>query len=154
MTDKEILALFKLDNYKLVKEVPLDDRNTIYLHRDGRWVHIMDNYFYSLWHQQSFREQINELGEKYEIFSCTAGDVDKSFDFKYYKNGKKIREYVVASPNYNDQVIKVDIGEPLFGESKALQNEDELNKILCVAEQLGIVLPKNADQILIYKKEE
>lgn len=143
-SDLEILSLLNLE---IVKEIYLnniiqDEENYIYLSRDENWVHLMDNLLYSHWYSKEFSNQIEKLGKKLEIFTCSVGDSDLSFDFKYYNNGKKVREYVVESPNYIDEILKLDIGIPIKGEQEGLKKDDQLERVLFIAQQLGVKLPK------------
>jgi hypothetical protein len=151
-SDSEILEFFNLGRGK---EVENDESFTgefcIHLFRNSNWICLMDNWFYTYRHSEKFSNRINELGKEYEIFTCTVGNADLYFDFKYFKNGQKIREYVVESPNYNDEVLKTDFGTPLYGEQECLKLEDQLDRVLSIACHLGIELPKNENEIKCYK---
>lgn len=151
-TDTEILELFDLgDHIETAIRNDLSDEHCIYMSRDDSWVHLMDNYFYTHWHSKKFSMKVEELGKTYELFSCSAGDCDLSFDFKYYKNGVKIREYIVESPNYDNEILKVNFGEPLLGEREALQRVDHLERVIHIASSLGIELPTELKQIKCYE---
>ncbi len=163
--DAEVLELLELGEGKLlnpdvtidIKQV--DEESSAYLFRNENWIHIIDSWYYSLWHSQMLSDRIEELGKKLEIFTCSFGDVDESFDFRYFKGGKKVREYIVDSPNWNNQVVRVDFGEPLQAELIILNKRDEVSKddeirnILQIAESLGIQLPKSAEGIKCYQLE-
>ena len=150
--DEELLELLGLHKCKEI-EIPKDfeDENCIYISNDTSWIHIMDNYYYTFWQSDALSVRIEELGEKYEIFTFSVGDSDLSFDFKYFKNGTKIREYIVTSPNYNDEVIEVNNGTPLFGETEGLKKKDQFDRIIYIADSLGIILPEKEEEIRCYK---
>lgn len=151
-TDQEILELFDLgDNKETAIRNDLSDKYCIYMSRDDNWIHLMDNYFYTHWHSKNFSMKVEELGRNYELFSCSVGDCDLSFDFKYYKNGNKIREYVVESPNYNDEILKVNYGEPLLGENEGMQKNDQFNRVTHIASSLGIEIPTDLNKIKCYE---
>ncbi|MFT5618169.1 MAG: hypothetical protein ACI85I_001400 [Arenicella sp.] len=159
MNDKDVLELLDLGKGNLVETTEaedgeyLDDENCTYIYKCRNWVHIMDSWFYSLYHSQKLRSRIEELGKSYEIFTCSVGDSDRSFDFRYFKNGEKVREYIVDSPNYNDQIVRIDFGSALSSEKEALQKKDESDTVLHIAESLGVQLPKSAEGIKCYKLE-
>ncbi|WP_422107015.1 hypothetical protein [Winogradskyella sp.] len=155
-TDIEILSLF---NFEIRSEVNLNNEfhgteNHIYMSRDDNWIHIMDNFFYSLWYSEAVSQRIEHLAETYEIFTCSVGDVDLSFDFNYYKNGKKVREYVVESPNYVDEILKKNVGNPLKGEYEGLKLSDQLESVIYIAKELGIKIPKKENEITCYEIQQ
>ena len=151
-SDKEILELLELGNNREVAlRGDFNDRNCIYLSRDKNWVHIMDNYCYTHRGSQKFSNRVDELGKQYELFTCTVGDSDCSFDFRYFRGGKKIREYIVASPNYNDEVLMVDYGVPLPGESEGLKKADQFERVTYIAGALGIEIAAELKKIRCYE---
>jgi len=124
-------------------------RNPVYIIRGQEWVHIMDNGSYYLWHLTEIRTRLAELGNRYELFYCSVGDIDYSFDFCYYQNGRLIRHYVVPAPTFNPNklVVEKDMGEPLPGELQALQYREPYNMIMALAHSLGIDLRHQAKAI-------
>lgn len=151
-SDQEISLLLNLGKINEVSDLEFfDDRNCIYLSRDDNWVHVMDNWFYTHWHSKELSERIEMLGRKLEIFTCSIGDCDLSFGFRYFKAGEKVREYIVESPNYNDEVLKRDFGLPLDGEAVGLKEENQLEKVIYIAKQLGIKIPTENCEIKCYE---
>jgi len=151
-SDIEILELFNFNEIELVKNSKEgNDENCIYLFRDGEWVHIMDNFYYTHWHSTQFQSCINDLGKNYEVFSCRLKDVDESYDFSYYRNGKLVRQYITESPNYSDIEIKVNLGEQLQSELQLKGKSKNVDIPIIVANSLGIKLAQNRDGILCYE---
>lgn len=151
-SDIEIFKLFNFNKIELVENSREgNDQNCLYLFRDGEWVHIMDNYYYTHWHSTQFHSCINELGKIYELFSCRLKDVDESYDFSYYRNGKLLRQYITQSPNYSDIEVKVNKGGKLPIELQLMENSENVDIPIIVANSLGIRLAKNRDKILCYE---
>ncbi len=151
-SDGEILELLELEHCEL-----FDYGDYVHISQDANWVHVIDNDAYQLWYSQKLTNRIEELGKEYEIFTCSVGEPDLSFDFRYFRDGKKIREYVVESPNYDDQIIITDFGSPILGEEILVHEElvkgHQLAVVLHIAESLGIQLPKSAEGIKCYQLE-
>lgn len=149
----EILELLGLGACDLVVGMveDLHDDACIYIYNDKNWIHLMDNWFYSNWHSTSLHDRINVLGQTLEIFTCSVGDTDLSFNFKYYKDGVKRREYIVTSPNDNDEIISLNFGQPLAGEKEGLKQEDQLKRVTYIAKSLGIKFPKTMYDLRCYQ---
>jgi len=126
-------------------------KDALHVYRKRDWVHLMDNWWYTFWHSEALSKRVEVVGEMLEIFVCSRGDADESFDFKYFKEGKKIREYVVESPNYSDEIVKIDWGNPLPGEAEGLKQKDQLHRITHIAKSLGIRFPSALSEIQSYQ---
>lgn len=150
-SNETILNILGFDQVELVSnDAESHDKDCIYIYRDKGWVHLMDNFYYTQWHSKNFKNGIKELSNKYEIFTCRLEDVDDSYDFNYYKDGKLIREFESFSPNFSDVIIEKNIGRPLRGEVDFL-NSNDVFKPLVIVKYLGIALAKTRDDIVCYK---
>jgi len=149
--DLEVLKLLQItsDIAQAYDELTTEDFE-IFVSRDDQWIHVIDNFFWMLNQSENVTKSIEALGVHYDIFTCSVGDADLSFDFKYFKNGKLRREYVVKSPNFNDEVISINFGIPLSGEKEGLQKKDQLDKVLFIAHSLGIDIPKDFEKLTAY----
>lgn len=126
--------------------------NIFYTTTQDEWVHIMDSYSYNLWHMSILRDRLHELGRNVDaLFWGSVGDSDHSFDFIYYKNGKLVRKYIVEDPTYQKGIVTENIGSPLEGESNALLQEDERDKVLEIAKLLGIKLKHKKENIICFR---
>ena len=151
-TDETILQLFGFQEIEQVSiQQDRNDKNCIYFYKDGDWVHLMDNYYYTHWHLKDFNSRIYELGKEYEIFTCRLKDVDESYDFIYFKNGKLKREYLSYSPDYTEIIVTADYGDKLAGESVPSSFQNDYDRPLLIAKGVGIRLAKTEDEILCYK---
>ena len=128
-----------------------NDKNCIYLYRQGEWVHIMDNYYYTHWCSSEFQTSINELGKIYEVFTCRLKDNNDSYDFSYYRNGILLRQYISESPNYSDVIVKINTGEKLSAELEINQIMINMDIPLIIAKSLGIELATKRENILCYE---
>lgn len=60
------------------------DNRHFYLARSKDWLHIMDDGYYTLWNDQTFRERIPALSRHFPIFTCWVGDTEDSFGFRLF----------------------------------------------------------------------
>jgi hypothetical protein len=135
-SDAELLARFTLGSYRRASGVALLARLAV-ISDDGAWTMLADDMRYTLWHMSTTRPAIEAVAKQHDVFACTEGDADRSFDFVYFKNGQLVRKYAVSSPLYSDRVVEHDFGVPLPGEA-ALLSKDGNNIGLDLAGTLGI----------------
>lgn len=109
----------------------------VFYARLGEWGCVMDSFWYGLWHTKEVWINIERLGEKYEVFCFSVGDSDCSYDFAYYKDGKKVRELVIIDPEYNNPKVSVDFGDKLDGE-KGTDINGSIKSLLNLGQSLGI----------------
>ncbi|GAB5532510.1 MAG: hypothetical protein Roseis3KO_42870 [Roseivirga sp.] len=112
----------------------------------------MDDPMYSLWFDKEIRDRLKALSQEFDIFSCSVGDIDASYDFRYYQKGKITREFVVEDPKMNGGKIVTDSGSPLPGEK--VIKKDQLEKVLHIARSLGITVKHNLSDIRCYERPE
>jgi len=118
----------------------------------GEWMGLADDWFYTTWYSPSTVLATAELALSHDVFTCTVGDTDASFDFAYYRNAALVRRYVVTDPNFRGGSVVEDIGERLPAEAELLDSgRDQLDIILGLAESLGIRTMYNEDQVRIYE---
>ena len=151
--DFDLLQAFGLSTYRRAKWLWCLERYAV-LADDGQWMMVADDWRYTLWHMSSTRPAIENLGRNYEVFACTIGDCDHSFDFVYYSGGRLIRRYMVADPDFRGGKVVENFGEPLPGELVAFREADELDIVLKVAASLGIRVNYTKRDIRVYKPAE
>jgi hypothetical protein len=136
-SDEELLSLLGLKSH-----IPMsndeDAISSLYLTDSNGWINIIDDWLYSLWYSSEFRTNVELLAKKYEVFWCSIGEADDSYDFSYYKNGLLQRKYVVEDPDYTKGHVTESIGQPLTAEAEALTKKDNLDKVLLIAKSIGI----------------
>lgn len=120
---------------------------------DG-WFHIMDDWNYTLWFDSGLIQRIQNLSNLFEIFTCSIGDCDYSFDFRLFKDGEIKREFVVEDPNINGGVVTKNFGDKLQGEEEALEKKDILERVISIAQNIGITTNYNLDKIRAYWRAE
>lgn len=160
MSDAEIMEKLGLAGYELVtnkkerekKEIPF--KRYIFITEDDEWTHIMDDWSYHLWHNKTIRKRLQVLSRDFEIFCCSVGDVDDSFDFRHYQNGEIVREYVVEYPQFKGGVVTKDFGKPFPAETEALQEKEIYVKVTMIAKSLGINLHHSKEKVRVYGKLE
>lgn len=152
-----ILSELKLAEWKLF-DGPLGqsfqrDYRHFYLARSKDWLHIMDDGYYTLWNDQTFREIIPRLSRRFPIFTCWVGDTEDSFGFQLFLKEQLVREYVVEDPDFNKILTARYLGKPLSIEKRALKQKDPEDKVLSMAKGLGINVQHNLDEIKAYFKK-
>ncbi len=150
-TDIEILTLLGIKDFLPTTHIKSTDR-VVHITDDGNWTHVIDDWLYTQWHSKSVFNHIEKLAKKHDIFTCSVGDSDSSYDFHYFKNGKLVRRYIYDDPKFDGGFVSEDYGIPIRGEEKALQKCDELNKVLSVAQLVGIEIKHQASQIRSFSK--
>ncbi|MEZ4590370.1 MAG: hypothetical protein R3D55_04410 [Chloroflexota bacterium] len=95
ISDQEFMEIFGLKQYakKAISDFDFSDSHVIFTN-DFEWTHIADDLRYTLWHSPRTSEAIAELGKSYDIFRNSIGDIDDSFEFEYYRDGKLARKFV------------------------------------------------------------
>ena len=53
-------------------------RPSLFLAEDDAWIHLMDDWSYTLWHSPEFRKQVSAFAAGCEVFSFWVGDADQS----------------------------------------------------------------------------
>ncbi|MCP4359372.1 MAG: hypothetical protein GY796_15265 [Chloroflexi bacterium] len=112
---------------------------------------LADNWYYSLWHNPSTRPTIEQLAASFDVFACSVGDCDDSFDFVYYQNAQLVRKYVVTDPHFRGGSVTEDVGKPFPAESDILANtSNQLTMVLKLASSLGIKTDYKDHDLRIY----
>lgn len=149
---QEILNAFSLLEYISCTPKSLH-RQTWMIDLDD-WLLIADDWFYTLWHLHTTRQAIASLALDTDVYFDVVGECDESYGFAIYQNGSLVREVQVDSPNYSDQILKVDHGTRLPVESDSLLTSDIDAYVDKIAEHLGIRLPRIGDKVLAFSPAE
>lgn len=121
VSDRELLAQIGLvHDLEPGTEAPYGMPD-VYLAHDGKWAHVMDGLHYMLWNSRRFSQRLQSIVGEHDVFRCTFGDCDESYDYSYYRAGRLVRAVDVGSPNYDDLEIRRDFGERL-PEERAIGN--------------------------------
>lgn len=142
LSDKDFLKLFGLHDYhKTFPPLPNLGSHVVFAN-DTEWTHIADNYGYMLWHNPKTAEAIEELSKCYDVFGNFIGELDDSFRFEYYQNGKLVRKFVFEHDVFKGrQMVTIDEGNRLIGEPVELINlKASAEKMFpTITQALGIV---------------
>ncbi len=137
MTDRNLLEALGLKTYVTISTV--DSRfDYLAIGRDPYWTHILDNFGYSHWHSDEFRNAIVKLGSNFDIFTFSVGDTDMSFDFQLYRRGHLVRSFVWEDLDYSGGRLKEQSGASLEGEEFIPCGKDPVAGLWRVASAQGI----------------
>lgn len=161
LSDKDLLTRLKIYNYQYLpeekkKEAFQYDSSKLYITEVDEWTHVMDDWGFSfrkhLWMHKE-KVIIRNLAKSFEVFQCSIGDSDGSFDFRYYKEGILQREYIIRNKklSFTETYIAKNLGNPFVKEEIALKKPGEINKVLSVAELLGIKINHELAKIRSYR---
>ena len=154
LADSDILQRFGLAKYSRGRFAPQTGLYSV-IADDGKWTMLADNWQYQLWFNPATRIEIAHLAKEFDVFTCSAGDSDDSFDFIYYRDGKLARKYVVSDPNYSGGSVTEDFGKSLEMESDILEKHgDQLEIVLALAQSIGIKTDYAEDELRIYVSPE
>lgn len=140
------------DEKKTAGEKP--NKRYLYITEDENWKHLMDDWLYTLWFDKKAKLKIENLSNEFDIFCCSVGDSDSSFDFVFYQNGIKKREYFVEDPFLNGGKVIKNLGEVFEVEEIALLKKDQFKKVLLIADSLGINIKHNLEKIRCHGRLE
>lgn len=111
-------ALGLQDYQKMFPPLPSYGCHVVFAN-DAEWTHIAD--VYTLWHSPKPAEFIEEYSKSYDVFRCSIGDIDESFEFEYYQSGNLVRKFVFDHDVFkNTQTVTEDKGAKLLGEPENL----------------------------------
>lgn len=154
VSDSHLLNI--LDLRKFVRTEIVEDwsKPHIYLTDDGEWIHIADDWRYSLWHkgQKQQVENLHDCMPEADIFTCSVGESDCSFHFEYYSGRQLLRRFEVEDKFYDKkrQSVVENIGNPLAPERNLSETGDELTYVLSIAAWAGVKISHNLDLIRCY----
>lgn len=129
LSDKQILEHFGLNAYQSVAKLPPGSTYAV-IAEAGDWTLLADDWLYQLWHMPSTKNAIESLAKTRDVFAWSLGDCDQSYEYAVYRNGALVRQLVVDSPHFDDQVVRLDIGEqlPFESESQGLPIEQKMER--------------------------
>jgi hypothetical protein len=135
----DIVLLHQLGISSVVRDfTPAQLTRSVFVTEDQKWLHVADDWSYTLWYTTSVRAAIANLAMRHDIFACSIGDIDHSFDFTYYHDARLARHYCVEATSYEQRSVVTDVGKPLPYEVEAMQAGDEFDIVLTIAQALGI----------------
>jgi hypothetical protein len=159
-SDLELIKLLGLEGYvyNSRKSDFNEEHFTSVLHitECANWFHIIDNWFYNMWHAHQNAKNNNnvdfiaEVGKQYDLFTCMVGDSDDTIQYIYYKAGKLLRKYIYEE-HIDGSVRKEEShGEILPGEKQAETIKENHHFALNIATALGINLKHKPTETRCY----
>ncbi|QWG09925.1 hypothetical protein [Flammeovirga kamogawensis] len=139
----------KLKQINSDKDIALTHKLFYSIWENG-WLQIFDDWAYSLWYDSDFKSLLTELCKEFEIYYCSVGDIDSSYEFSYYKHGELSREYILDDSISGKEFIEKSYGQQLPFEDELNLINDEHDKILFIASKLGINVSNNINLINSY----
>jgi hypothetical protein len=159
ISDQDFLNLFRLQGYhKSSPPLPGLHWHVVFAN-DSEWTHIADDFRYTLWHSPQTTDVITELSQHYDVFRCSIGDIDDSFEFAYYRDGDLIRKFVFEHNVFKGtKIVTEDIGAKLLGEPETFENlksvASDMQFFPTITQALGIVRVNDPLQNRFYLKKE
>ena len=142
LSDEDFLKVFGLRDYqKMSPPLPFLGSHVVFAN-DTEWTHIADDYRYTLWYSPQTAAAIEVFRKSYDVFRCSTGDIDESFELEYYQNRNLVRKFVFEHDvSKNTQTITVDTGTKLPGEPATLNDRKvSAEKMFpTITQALGIV---------------
>lgn len=157
LADSELLSLLNLNEYYMVESSSENqgDKNLtgyLFIANSDEWVCIMDDWSYALWCNKEIRKRLLAVSNEYDVFYCSVGDIDDSYDFAYFKSGEVIREYIVEDHSFKRGVVVKDFGVPFPVESEAFLHKEIYEKVITIAKSLGIKFHLQKDEVRVFHK--
>ena len=142
LTDEQILEMFECDDYQRATLPVKQSSKHIVIGNDSEWIHIADDFGYTLWHNPNTQKAIVKLSKSYDIFQNWIGDIDDSFAFSYFESGKCVRAFEYQhDPFKNTKVITTDSGKKLSAEPNSFDElmSSAFKMLPGVTRSLGII---------------
>lgn len=159
LSDEDLLKKFELTDYQLVEDNEEKaahgshpNKTYLFFSEDNHWKHLMDDWLFTLFNQKELPLKIEKLSKEFDIFCCSVDDPGESYRFVYFQNGIKKREYSVEDTLTNELKITKDFGEKLAAEKDTSLPKNQLDKVLFIAQSLGINTNHQLDQVRCYGK--
>jgi|SaaInlStandDraft_1057018.scaffolds.fasta_scaffold92242_2 hypothetical protein len=151
--DGSLLKHFHLNAYTQSNEHSVLRHYAIITENDD-WTFLADDWYYTLWHMPTTRPALELLSLQYELFACSVGESDRSYDFIYFREGELIRELVVQDPTFQGGQVVKSLGTPFEFEIPQCElNLDEWDYVLSIANSLGIDTRFNERDLRIYSPQ-
>ncbi len=153
LTDQEVMAYLGLENYRLTADTKgKKDYRNFFITKIGDWIHVIDDWFYHLYHLKYIKKNIEFLSRKYDVFYCVLPDSDDSYEFVYYKDNQLVRKCLAEDPNYKGAQIIEDIGTPFPVEKDISFPNKSFEAVFDMATYLGIDVNHKSANIRCYEK--
>jgi len=155
LSDEDFMKLFGLRDYHKASP-PLSSLGShVVFANDTEWTHIADDSRYTLWQSPKTAQAVEELSRSYDVFRNSIGDIDDSFEFEYYQDGKLVRKFVFEHNVFKKtEIITVDIGTKLVGEPATLDDLKSSSEKMfpLITQSLGIARVIDPLQNRFYSK--
>ena len=140
----DLELLHHLDISRVARDfAPSDTAKSVFVTQDPAWIHVADDWSYTLWHAPNTQAAIADLSIRHAIFTCCVGDIDLSYNFAYYRNAQLVRHCVVDSTLYGARSVVTNEGISLPCEAEAMRAHEGLDIVLSIAQFLGITIHHN-----------
>ncbi len=140
--DEDFIKLLGLPNYKKAPPPLPSDGSHIVFGNDDEWTHIADDFNYTLWWDDpKTNKAVASLSKTFDVFRCSNGDIDESFEFEYFKDGSLARKMIFDHDIFKkEENILVNIGNKLASEPLELSGlKAEANDMFpSITKALGI----------------
>lgn len=120
------------------------------------WTVISDDWSYNIWHSENRDKIVTKFasGFEYEVFSYRVPDVDDTFEFHYWQEGRLIRSYSLFQKNLSHPPSLTESGSPFSFETETLCNGSATKQIQLIAKNLGFDVSEAKGSFRCYAGEE
>lgn len=115
----------------------------------GEWLWVCDSDTYALWNSRPFHPRLAQLGQKWDVLQRFLAECDNSHQFAYYRDGHLVREFF-AIDGENGMFVHKNVGDPLPGESAAIDLGDYGAGVSAIAANLGITTSHTWADVRLY----
>lgn len=117
---------------------------------------LLDDLSYQLYHLNEDTKILDLLCEEYICLQCMTGDIDFTFEFKYYSDGKLIRTFKFFEEPFGKEYgkVTVDYGDLLNNPSPSKDFKDIDKTIIDLVYDLGHEFLKDQSNLRNYYYEK
>ena len=141
-TDDEVLDRLQLRGYRGTElHEQVTGEPWVIIGELNDYTIVADDWSYTLWHAERIGGVVTEFAlNTSELFCYRLPDVDHTFDFDHFRNGKLERSYHLDPDGWTNPPILTTTGTPLPFETEDLAAEDSMDRPRKVASRLGFDL--------------
>ncbi|XAM01538.1 hypothetical protein OT109_09100 [Phycisphaeraceae bacterium D3-23] len=151
LTETALLSELGLTDFKSEQNRAQFDEYIV-LADDGEWIHLSDDWFYTLWHDTTMLRRFRAMGRRYDLFAFSIGDTDCSFDLEYWALGDIQRRFVWDESVSETGKVTCDVGQAFPKEQQIIHGKEPKDALWDIASSLGIQTDYESLEMLVYTR--